>query len=36
MKDFRINLEFRICYVGQFILRISAFEKYLKEYNLVT
>ena len=30
MKDFRINPEFRICYVGQFLHRILVFEKYLK------
>ena len=30
MKDFRINPEFRICYVGHFILLILVFENYLK------
>ena len=30
MEDFQINPEFQICYIGQFILRILVFEKYLK------
>ena len=30
IKNFWINPEFRICYVGRFILRILVFEKYFK------